>query len=151
MLYNPLKNFKWAVEMDGQVVGGGYNDLYQDITLPSPEFSVTVHGAAGNEPDIETPNKVKLSDTVIKKLFRNDLPDNDGWNRLAAARTGLPGAYLFDMNILLYGAANKIVKRFTLKGCWVKKIEYGNLLASNADADNFMETLTLFVQDMKVA
>jgi len=151
MVYNPLKNFDWAVEMDGQIVGGGYNDLLQDITLPSPEYTVTVHGAAGGEADVETPNKKKLSDMVIKKLFRNDLPDNDGWARLSLAGLGLPGAYLFDMNILVYGAAKRIVKKYSLYNCWVKKVEYSNLMASNADADNLFETLTLFVQDMKVS
>jgi len=150
MLTSPLKNYKWSFERDGQIIGGGYNDLLQDITLPKAEITVTTHGAAGDAPDIETPNKVKLSDMVVKKLFRNDLPDNDGWNAIAAARTGIPSAYLFNVTINVYGALNKTVQRFFLYNCWIKKVEYGNLMASNADADNHIETLTMFVQDMKV-
>ena len=145
MLLNPQKNFQWSLEIDGIAVGGGFNDLAQDITLPKAEFGVTVHGAAGNSPDIETPNKVSFSDMVINKIVKSDNPDNFAWLKIASALTGQPAAYLF--NGFLNELENGVTKRrYVIQNAWVKALAPSPKVAKGEDADNSMEEVTISVQ-----
>jgi hypothetical protein len=146
MVYNPQRNFLWTLEIDGAPIGGGFNDLLQDVTLPVAEFTTTVHGAAGNTPDIETPNKAKFSELIFKKLNRIDTPDNIAWTKFAAALSGIPGLYLFNGFLNEKDQTGKTISRYVIQNAWVKKIEKSNMVASNADADNSFETVTCFVQ-----
>lgn len=144
-LINPQKNFRWRLEISGITAGGGFNDLAQDITLPEAEFTETIHGSPGNNPDIKTPNKIGFTDLVISKLVKEDTPDNWAWGKLASALTGVPGAFRFDGFLNETDGSGRITRRYILQNCWVKKLTHSNKVASNEDADNSFEEVTISV------
>lgn len=140
MLNNPQKDFRYALELNGVNMF-----LMQEVQPPKAGVAVVEHGSPGNMPNGKTPGKPKVSEMVVKKLKPADRPDTWAWDLLAAAISGLKGAYAGIGFLVEYGpdCVTVVDKKF-LGDIWVSDIEESN--KNSMGSNNVIETVTFQVQ-----
>lgn len=128
------RKYNFAVEIDGLPVG-----WVQKAKLPEKE---TVEAEYGNGalPNIKEPGKDKVTDcelegVTIKNIFFEQ------WQKKQDKKL---------VFIKLFGKDGKVIKKWELKNCWVKKTSPGELDAKDDGKDLLMDKVTLSVEDYDV-
>ncbi len=141
---------KFAVEANGFDLA-----LFSKAKLPEVEFEEITFSPAGSSFDQKVPGRPKYADITLEKGVLQSGADTEAltwFERIIDANTGVGvpiPAYLKDVDIVLYNNSGAEVRRFTLHGAWVKKLEYGDADASVSE--NVIEIITLTYQYFTVS
>lgn len=140
MLINPVKEFLWAVEIDGIDVF-----LCQELETPEVEISEALHSAGSF--DVKTPGRIKNGDLVLKMLIPAVTGENKLWLWLSQCQSYGPGNVAANFNgyaktcIIKLKNPDKIttVARYSCV-MWPKKFKLGDL--KRLSSENLMKTVT---------
>jgi len=138
---NPLKNYDFALEIDGVIQAA-----LQGVTPPKVEFASHKQGNQGNRPDKKTPGKKIVGDITIEKCVPAPEGDPEIWNWFRTNLVNIRGAYarpgfLLELN-------NGIpVARYFVDDCWILSIETGIYDTRGDNSADVMRTVVLSVDD----
>jgi len=123
--------------------------LFQKAKLPEAEIEEVSFSPAGSIADQKVAGRVKYADIALEKGVRQDGADREALNWFnnvlgVKAGMGLPEDYMRDVDIVQYNRRGEETRRWTLHGCWIKKLEYGDVEGSSNE--NVIEIITLTYQ-----
>ena len=139
------QNWQFAIEVNGFDVA-----LFHKGQEPKTEVEEVSFAPAGSLFDQKVAGRVKFDDITLEKGVLQDGSDQEAINWLLkqmdvnAATGGLPSEYLRDIDIVRYDRTGKETRRWTLRGAWVKTLEYDEL--EGANTENTIEKLTICYQ-----
>ena len=139
-LASPRKNFRYLMEFDGADAF-----LIQEIDAPEVELPEIEHAAPGNIPNAKTPDKMKVSQLVVKKLKPANRADTWAWDMMADAAAGLTPDFV-KIGFLHELGPNMVnnAQSFFIGNAWVSKIV--NPSYKGEGGENLIEEVTFSVQ-----
>lgn len=140
---NPLKNYRFGIELEGVVQA-----RVQDIDTPDVELQEHQHGTPGNSPNKKTPGRKTVGDLIVQSLVPAEGGDPGIWAKLELAANGYDSSFFNDGFIIEYGNDGVTpVARYMMVNVWIKKIESTNLNSNTDNAADLIRTLTFAVED----
>lgn len=146
---NPRQKHQFIVRVDGFDAA-----WFESATIPETEVETDEFNPAGSVRSTKFAGRAKIGDCVLKKGMPSDSADLTAWEWLTkavnteAGELGDPEDYKKDIEIVHVDRVGKEMQRWTLKGAWIKKIDWGE--NSGGSSEHVVETLTLSVDDSKV-
>jgi phage tail-like protein len=122
--FDPYKNFKFRVMIDGKPVAG-----VTKITLPSVKRSVPENVAPKNKKD-NAPGSIKFEPVTLERGVTHD-PEFANWAKTTVMKRS--GSDLKsknirkDVTIELYGESGKLAASYKLTNAWISKFESTDL------------------------
>jgi len=138
---NPLKNYDFALEIEGVVQAA-----LQGVTVPKIEYAEHKQGNQGNRPDKKTPGKKMVGDLTVEKVVPVPEGDPEIWNWFRTAQTNIRGAYT-RVGFLLELNDGIPVARYYLDEIWVKSIETAQYDTRGDNSADVLRTVVLSVDD----
>lgn len=138
---NPLKNYDFALEIEGVVQAH-----LQGVTVPKIERAEHKQGGQGNRPDKKTPGKKIVGDLTIEKVVPAPEGDASIWDWFASADVNIRGAYarpgfLIELN-------NGVpVQRYFIDEMWVKSIETAQYDTRGDNSADVLRTVVISCDD----
>ena len=136
--FDPYKNFKFRVMIDGKPVAG-----VTKVTLPSVKRSVPENVAPKNKKD-NSPGSIKFEPVTLERGVTHD-PEFANWAKTTVMKRSGPDTKLKDIrkdiSIELYDEKGKLAASYKLTNAWISKFESSDL---NAKANEVaIETIEL--------
>lgn len=139
---DPLKAFRWRVEVDGFQRAG-----FTEVSGLKKEVDVTEYNEGGTETAQKSPGRAKYPNISLKRgLIPNNAGANDFYDWANLVNTlgtqGNPGEYRRSVSIVLFDANNTEVLRYNVRESWPAIFEAFPDL-NGGDSGNIVETLEL--------
>jgi phage tail-like protein len=141
-MYNPTKQFQYAVEVDGLE-----QLLAQELSLPDYTVDEVEHGEGNTI--YRTPGMARFGDLTLSKLMKGANPDSFVDNLIRQVQdwqTGggqSPQIYLKTMIVRVKDNAGQTIKSYEFTDCWVK--QKTGITLSRTTSDNIMEEMVWVV------
>jgi phage tail-like protein len=147
---NPRQKHQFTVRVDGFDAA-----WFEEATIPAVELETDSFNPAGSVRATKFAGRATFEDASLKKGMPSDSSDMIAWNWLTTANNteagelGDPTVYKKDIEIVHVDRVGQPIQTWTLKGAWVKKIEWGD--NSGASSEHVVETITLSLDDVKMS
>ncbi|MDR1021022.1 MAG: phage tail protein [Synergistaceae bacterium] len=147
---NPRQKHQFVVRVDGFDAA-----WFEEATIPGVEVETDEFNPAGSVRPTKFAGRAKFDDATLKKGMPSDGADLAAWTWLTAAvnteagELGDPETYKKDIEIAHVDRVGSPVQTWTLKGAFVKKIDWGD--NSGGSSEHVVETLALSVDDVKIS
>lgn len=139
------QSWAFAVECNGFDIA-----LFKKTSLPKTEFDEVSFAPGGSMFDQKVAGRAKFEDISLEKGILQDGSEDaarDWIKKVVNVNKGvssLPTDYMRDVDLVQYDRTGQETRRWTLRGAWIKALEYDEL--DGASSENTLEKLTLSYQ-----